>query len=88
MAELLALEPYPDDPSLELEVLRIMADAELPLPQKCPECGCDLRDRDVEAHAESHWPAKVPRRLMSAEALAREKALYKLAGKEPPEHPS
>ena len=42
----------------------------------CPECGADLSQQDVKAHALSHWNENIPDYPQYAEARKRQKVLY------------
>jgi len=46
----------------------------------CPECGIDLTNIDVKAHALTHWPESIPDLPIYAGARERQKKLLELGG--------
>jgi hypothetical protein len=83
--ELLAMEILPENPYERLEHLRRLARGDVYPYAYCPECGADLADLDIVAHALTHYPEYLEARALSHEARMRERALYALAKKSPPE---
>jgi len=46
----------------------------------CPECGIDLTNIDIKAHALTHWPESIPDLPIYAGARKRQEELLKLGG--------
>ena len=51
-----------------------------PKPKICPECGEDVTDIDIDAHARQHWGEKAPDPRKFKEASRRYKVLMRLKG--------
>ena len=84
LLDLVSVDGLPEDPAERLETLRLLAKSETWVPTHCPETGRSLDGIDPAKHAASLWPDVIPLSRMSEEALEREAALFRAAGRKMP----
>lgn len=84
LLDLVSVDGLPEDPAERLETLRLLAKSETWVPTHCPETGRSLDGVDPAKHAASLWPDVIPLSRMSEEALEREAALFRAAGRKLP----
>ena len=84
LLDLVSVDGLPEDKAEKLQTLQLLAKSDTWVPGDCPECGVSFDAVDPAKHAADHWPDVVPISRMSTEALEREAALFRAAGRKVP----